>query len=119
MKAMKEWLSLFLTPTVLLWHHYTQWQGLLNVYGAALVVVALIMLAVIAGMIIMANAGERVDFGLHKDFSPGVLPVSWAIFIVASIYLFWTGHLFVGAMYVLVALLGTAARLLSKAILAN
>jgi hypothetical protein len=48
-----------------------------------------------------------------------VLPVSWAIFIVASIYLFWTNNLFVGAMYVLVGLLGTAARLLSKAIVAD
>lgn len=108
-ESIKEWLALATTPAVMITHYHTQWQGLLNVYGALCVLVSLFMVFCIAIMIFVMTTEYDVPKFPFPKFSRPQRIIGITISVCTAVYLLWTGHLIVASFYILSTLLGYAA----------
>ena len=113
---LKSWLLMPVSPALMALHHYTQWQGLLNVLGVIYFLGLLLALAIVAGIIFAVyNSIDLPNLGdLSKKSSKPLQMFGWAVFIAVTGYLFWTDHVVVGTLYLLCCLTSYAAMVLAR-----
>lgn len=116
MSHWKSWLLLPVGPALMTLHYHTQWQGLLNVLGVIYFLVFLLSAVVALGIIICWLNGVKVpDLGaLSEELPKPLLVVSWMVMAGITGYLFWTGHVVVGSIYLLASFAGYFAYLLAR-----